>query len=243
MTEQPRLHTNRQTVSLSFETSLIQSCMRLDDPCALVLDYTRTMMGGLLFNPQPARVLMVGLGGGSMLKYLHAYVPTADLTVVEINPAVIDMRHDFLLPPDSERLRICCDDGARFMVAPPADYDLILVDGFTGEGLPAALSSRSFYQHARQALTPGGVLVANLQADTDAMTRVQRTLHKAFQSAVILVDSDEGGNTVALAGGKDELVRVRDQFDACWHALDAIHQETLSGSAPLFSQAFQRYRP
>ena len=86
--ELPRLHTNSQTVSLSFESSLIQSCMRLDAPDELVLDYTKAMMGFLLFNPAPSRVLMIGLGGGSMLKYMHSHLPAADITVVEINQAV-----------------------------------------------------------------------------------------------------------------------------------------------------------
>jgi len=92
MSDVPRLHENSQTMSLSFEGTLIQSCMRLADPDDLVLDYTRTMMGALLFNPQPRRVLMIGLGGGSMLKYLHRHVPGADLTVVEISQEVIDLR-------------------------------------------------------------------------------------------------------------------------------------------------------
>ena len=94
MTDTPRLHTNSQTISLSFESTLIQSCMRLDAPSELVLDYTRTMLGFVRFNPRPPAVLMSGLGGGSMLKYLHAHLPDADLTTIVISQAVIDMRHE-----------------------------------------------------------------------------------------------------------------------------------------------------
>jgi len=119
MTNAVHVHTNRQTRSLSLSTTLIQSCMRLEDPDELVLDYTRTMMGALLLNPTPRHVLMIGLGGGSMLKYLHRHVPEADLTAVEISQEVIDLRDDFCLPPDSERLHIVCADGAEFMRKPP----------------------------------------------------------------------------------------------------------------------------
>src|SRR2546425_2346841 len=49
----------------------IQSSMRLDDPFALALDYTRCMMAFLLFHPQPREVLMIGLGGGSLPKFFH----------------------------------------------------------------------------------------------------------------------------------------------------------------------------
>ena len=46
----------------------IQSAMRMDDPFALELDYTRCMMAFLLFHPQPRRALMIGLGGGSIAR-------------------------------------------------------------------------------------------------------------------------------------------------------------------------------
>ena len=96
MSEQAKLHQNSQTLSLSFESSLIQSCMRLADPDELVLDYTRAMMGFLLFNPAPRSVLMIGLGGGALHKYIHKHLPETDLTTVEINPGVIELRQTAL---------------------------------------------------------------------------------------------------------------------------------------------------
>lgn len=237
MNEEPRLHQNSQTISLSFETTLIQSCMRLDDPDDLVLDYTRTMMGFLLFNPAPASVLMIGLGGGSMLKYLHRHLPEADLTAVEINQGVIDMRHSFCIPPDSDRLRIVCADGAKFVAKPPRNYDVILVDGFTGAGMPEALCSRSFYQHCRAALTPEGLLVANVQADTAQTVEVNRRLSKAFSGCMISVESDEGGNAIATAGSRPAFERCLAEFDARWAALSASHQETLAVSSSRVQRA------
>ncbi|MBI5924107.1 MAG: fused MFS/spermidine synthase [Aquabacterium sp.] len=235
--ERPRLHTNSQTVSLSFESSLIQSCMRLDAPDELVLDYTRAMMGFLLFNSAPRSILMIGLGGGSMLKYLHKHLPDTDLTVVEISQDVIDMRHEFLIPPDSERLRIVCDDGARFVRQPPQAYDVILVDGFTGQGLPEALCSRSFYQHCRAALAPNGWLVANVQADTEQTREVMRRLSKAFSGGVISAESDEGGNDIAIAGSLEGLAQGLSQFETNWAALPPIHQEILAVSSSRFQRA------
>lgn len=235
--ERPRLHTNSQTVSLSFESSLIQSCMRLDAPDELVLDYTRAMMGFLIFNPAPRSILMIGLGGGSMLKYMHKHLPDADLTVVEINQDVINMRHEFLIPPDSASLRIICDDGARFVRKPPHTYDVILVDGFTGQGLPEALCSRSFYQHCRTALNPGGWLVANVQADTEQTREVMRRLGKAFAGALISAESDEGGNDIAIAGSAEGLAQGLARFEANWAALAPVHQQILAVSSSRFQRA------
>lgn len=239
-TERPRLHVNSQTVSLSFESSLIQSCMRLDAPDELVLDYTRAMMGFLLFNPAPRHMLMIGLGGGSMVKYLHQHLPDVDLTVVEINQEVIDMRQDFHIPPDSPRLRIVCDDGAMFVRQPPMAYDVILVDGFTGQGLPPALSSRSFYQHCRCALSSEGYLVANVQADTGETREVLRRLSKAFGGQAVSIESDEGGNEIALAGSAQGLRDGLEAFEARWQALPAVHQATLAVSSSRFQRALMK---
>lgn len=241
MTDTPRLHTNSQTISLSFESTLIQSCMRLDAPSELVLDYTRTMMGFVLFNPRPTAVLMIGLGGGSMLKYMHAHLPDADLTTIEISQAVIDMRHEFLIPPDDARHRIVCADGAAFVRKPPRAYDLILVDGFDGQGLPEALCSRSFYKHCREALTPDGLLVANVQADTTQTREILQRLGKAFSSAMIAVESDEGGNEIALAANSMHTMQACQQgFDARWAALAPVHQATLAVSSLRFQRALSK---
>ncbi|HET8871570.1 MAG TPA: spermidine synthase, partial [Aquabacterium sp.] len=82
----PHLHQNSQTLSLSLDTTLIQSVMRRDAPNELVLDYTRTMMGALLLQSEPRHILMIGLGGGSLPKYCRAHMASSDITVVEISP-------------------------------------------------------------------------------------------------------------------------------------------------------------
>lgn len=260
MEDAPRLHSNSQTLSLSFTSSLIQSSMRLDAPDELLLDYTRAMMGCLLLHPAPRRVLMIGLGGGSMLKYLHRHLPHAEFTVVEISQAVIDLRGDFLIPPDSERLRTVCDDGARFVrefvracqqetdSAPghptrPARFDVILVDGFDGAGLPPALSSRRFYEDCRAALSEDGVLVANVQADTARSREIRQRLSRAFDGAVASVESDEGGNEVMSAATRAVLAQCGADFETRWAELPPVHQATLAATSTRLQRALVKGFP
>ena len=61
--------------SLHLGGDAIQSSIRLDRPDELALDYTRAMMAFLLFQPLPREVLMIGLGGGSMARYIHQRMP------------------------------------------------------------------------------------------------------------------------------------------------------------------------
>jgi len=72
-----------------------QSEMRIDDPYALVNEYTRKMMGFLAFQPRPKQILIIGLGGGSLVKYCHRYLPTTRITAVEIDPDVLALRSQF----------------------------------------------------------------------------------------------------------------------------------------------------
>src|ERR1700721_1424527 len=89
-----------------------QSEMRINAPYALVNEYTRKMMGFLAFQPRPERVLIVGLGGGSLVKYCYRYLPDAQITAVEIDPDVLALRSQFFVPPDDERLTVILADGA-----------------------------------------------------------------------------------------------------------------------------------
>ncbi len=239
----PRLHSNSQTLSLSFSSSLIQSSMRLAAPDELVLDYTRAMMGFLLTNPAPSSLLMIGLGGGSMLKYLHRHLSDTVFTVVEISQGVIDLRDDFLIPPDSERLSTVCADGGRFMREAATQgkrFDIILVDGFDGAGLPPALCSRRFYEDCRLVLADDGVLVANVQADTARSREITQRLSRAFGGALISVESDEGGNDVLLGSSLAQWQATQAAFEARWQALDAVHRETLSVSSTRLERALRK---
>ena len=98
-------------VALQFDESAVQSCMLAHEPYALAAGYTRTMMGFLLFQPNPRRVSIVGLGWGSLAKYCYRYVPDAAITAVEINPDVLALRSQFQIPADDERFAVICADG------------------------------------------------------------------------------------------------------------------------------------
>ena len=73
------------------DSGVMQSEMRLDDPLALYDDYTQAAMLGLLWQPQPTRVYVAGLGGGCVPLVLHHYFPTVKIDCTEIEPAIIAM--------------------------------------------------------------------------------------------------------------------------------------------------------
>jgi spermidine synthase len=168
--------------TLHFDDRFIQSAMRISAPDDLLLSYTRAMMGFLLFNPQPTHILMIGLGGGSLVKYCHAKLPQTRISVLEIDSDVIALRDAFLIPADDARLRIIHADAVDYLGATDDPADVILHDGFSVDGLAPALSTASFYRACHDALTPDGVLVSNLWSDAaDLLTLMQR-LHAVFDA-------------------------------------------------------------
>src|SRR5258706_14449003 len=122
----------------------IQSAMRLEDPFALELDYTRCMMAFLLFHAAPRRALMVGLGGGSLAKFFHRRLAGLRTHVVENDERVIaTARALFHVPADDTRLRIEHGDGVEALA--PECCDLLGVDGFEDESTPPAMVSQAFF--------------------------------------------------------------------------------------------------
>lgn len=141
----PVLCRTATTVSLHFTWHETQSCMDIRQPEALSLEYTRTMMGFLLFIPEPQSLAMVGLGGGSLAKFCHRHLTKTRIKVVEINPHIVALRDEFHIPADSGRFRVVLGDGAEFVRNPPRRFDVLLLDGYDQDGLPLALSSQRFY--------------------------------------------------------------------------------------------------
>lgn len=197
-TDTPFLCETRNRLSLHFDNANVQSMMDPADPTRLMLGYTRTMMNFRDFQPNPRHIGMVGLGGGSLPKHCFRLLPRSRITVAEISPEVIGLRHTFLIPPDSRRFRVVCENGADFVRRYPASFDVLLIDGFDREGQPPELCSLEFYVHCREALTPDGVLVVNI-CDSGRSMLIPR-LRRAFHRQVLVAEGESSDNTIVFAG-------------------------------------------
>jgi len=199
--------------SLYFTLDQLQSRMCSAHPNQLEVDYTRTMMGFLLFNSRPARIAMIGLGGGSLLKFCYRHLPNTQLAMVEINPKVIALRHEFEVPEDTQRIELVCADGADFVrdaaANNPIGYDVLLVDGFDSEGLAPSLCSQRFYNDCYQALSQQGVMVANLHHDDPQHALFTARIRLAFDGNLLEVASQEKSNSILFAR-KDRPISIDD---------------------------------
>ena len=185
--------------SLHLGSETVQSSMSLADPTELVLSYTRAMMAYLLFDPHPQRVLMIGLGGGSLAKFVYRHLPSVDITVIESQPRVIAAaRQYFHVPPDDSRFRVELAEGSQWVAAHPRSCEVLMVDGYDGHQQVSELSSEGFYADARAALTDDGILVVNLWSSDSRLDAYVQRIERVFD-AVACLPAERRGNVVALA--------------------------------------------
>jgi len=185
--------------SLHLGSDTVQSSMKLDDPYELVLSYTRAMMAFLLFRPHPEHVLMIGLGGGSLAKFVYKHLPGARTTVIEIEAKVIAIaRQYFHLPPDDARLTVETAEGGAWVSGHRNCCDVLMVDGYNGREQVPELCSEDFYANTREALTDQGVLVVNLWSSDNRYDAYLQRIESVFD-AVACVPAQRRGNVAVLA--------------------------------------------
>ena len=186
--------------TLHLGSRAIQSAMRINRPWDLELAYTRAMMGFLMFQPLPQEVLMVGLGGGSLAKFIRKQRPQTHITAVEIDPQVIAAaRAHFELPHNDETLDVIEGDGALYVRQHPQSADVVLLDGFDAGNQVEALATQTFYTACRRALKPGGLLVVNLWGQDVAFAEYLARLKRAFDDAVGWISVQNKTNVIVFA--------------------------------------------
>ena len=146
---------------MDFE-NLRQSAMLLNDPWELRLRYTRFLSLAFTLVPEPKRVLVLGLGGGSFPKRLYRDFPNIVVDVADIDPEVIAIAKKYFQVPEDARLHLYATDGRRFVQGTKEKYDMVFLDAYNSDTIPFHLTTLEFYKEIRARLTPGGVVVSNI---------------------------------------------------------------------------------
>lgn len=188
---------------LHFGSDWVQGAMRIARPWSLELGYTREMMAGMLLRESkrwPRNVLLIGLGAGSLTKFIYRYWPDCRITVVEINPQVEYIAHQyFKLPEDPHRLNVLIEDGADYMLRGESRFDYILLDGFDADARAGALDTLPFYQACRTRLSDDGLLAVNLLGRERGYRASVERIRLAFDGRLAVFPSCDSGNTIAFA--------------------------------------------
>lgn len=178
-----------------------QTCKDMRNPKRVVFPYVRMTLSGLLVNPKPESVLVVGLGGGTIPVLLAELYPDADIKVVEIDPAVITVAKTYFDFFETDKLTVDAVDARVYIKRAKLrkqKYDLVILDAFTGEYIPEHLMTAEFLQETKDLLTENGVLIANTFSSSKLYDHESTTYAEVF-GRFLNLKMPETGNRVIVA--------------------------------------------
>jgi len=165
---------------LRFDSSF-QSGMYIAAPFRTRFAYTDYLELGLAYNPGAKKILVIGLGGASAPKRVWHDFGDVQLTVVELDPAVVETAYTWFALPHDRRIDVQVDDGRRYLQRHDERYDVIMLDAFYSDGVPFHLTTLEFVELLRDRLTPGGVIATNvIGALTGSSSRISRAFWKTY---------------------------------------------------------------
>jgi len=159
---------NRVTRKLYFDSPIEQSCVYMNAPMTLNFEYQEKIIERVQRfvesnnSKQSPRILMLGMGGGTMGFHLFHTIPNIQMTIVELRQAVIDCAYRFFQLPNEPEIESVQEDAIAFIAQNEHLYDMIIVDIFDAEGLPSELSDFAFHQQLWNSLNSPGLVVFNL---------------------------------------------------------------------------------
>jgi spermidine synthase len=199
VTRQPRVEVRRVRGGLELRIDGTQASVQRPGR-ALTGDVWWALASPILLLPhdRPRRVLLLGLGAGSVARALRALDPAAEIVGVELNPEVLSLaRRHFDL--DRLRIELAIGDALEYLRRERRRFDLIVEDLFVGpsrsvrkpEWVPA-----EGYRLIRRRLRPGGYVVSNTIHETASIARAMGPLG----GRVLSLDVTSHWNRILVGG-------------------------------------------
>jgi spermidine synthase len=177
-----------------------QTVVKPGDPDHLELPYARVIPIALALVDKPQRVLIVGLGGGTIPSFLRKRIPQLSIDAVDIDPEVVAVAKSHFEFREDDKMRAYVDDGRHFIEQRDGVYDIIFLDAFAADNIPYSLATREFLVSVKRALKPRGVVIGNVWGRGanplyDSMVRTYRAVY----DEVAIIDVREALNKIVIA--------------------------------------------
>src|SRR5690606_21269328 len=162
---------------------LNQTCRFFDDHDRLVFPYAKMVLSSLMVKDNPESILILGLGGGTLVHTYSTLFPQAKIKIVEIDQAVVDVAEEYFDYKDTDLISTEVVDGRVFIKREGlrgAKYDLVILDAFTGEYIPEHLMTTEFLQEVKRLLPDNGMLIANTFSTSRLYAAESNTYREVF---------------------------------------------------------------
>ncbi|MBW2700792.1 MAG: fused MFS/spermidine synthase [Deltaproteobacteria bacterium] len=183
-----------------------QSRISINRPEQVPMDYVRDASLALAWVPKVKRVGMIGLGGGSFTNLLHQKLPGVEIHAVEISKEVAEVAKRFFRVPKHPDYHIHVEDGADYLKRTDLRFDILMLDAYDSDDMPAHLKSVFFFRLAQSRLKPNGLVVINLSLDEAPERVVARAFRQVFPQA-LCIRSKDANNLLLFAHARAALER------------------------------------
>jgi spermidine synthase len=181
------------------------------DPYGPGAAYTDLPHVSKLLRPDAKRILLIGIGGGTMPRHFIRYYNDTTIDAVDVDPLVVDVARRYFGLPDDPRLRIHIADGRQFLKRSNEKWDLIVIDAYTtnryGDTIPAHLTTREFFREAASHLSPGGVFHFHCAFHRTALfPAIENTMRAEFPH-VVQMRGEIVGSDAPLVDDRDAVLQ------------------------------------
>lgn len=178
-----------------------QSCRYLDRPEELVFPYAKMTLSSLMVKDNPRRILIVGLGGGTLPDTYRLLFPDVEIVISEIDDAVFRVAREFFGFEETDRITVDIGD-ARVYVKRAGlrgeKFDLVILDAFNGEYIPEHLMTVEFLQEVKRLLPDDGMVIANTFSTSRLFAAESNTYREVF-GEFYNINMSGTGNRVIVA--------------------------------------------
>jgi spermidine synthase len=188
----------------------------------LVLDYAQYMIASLPVVDKPKRILVVGLGGACIQRYLHNLLPDTIIETAELDPAVEDVAKKYFYLTEDDHQKVHIGDGRKFIEQSKDKYDIIMLDAFSATSIPYMLATQEFLKSVKEHLADGGIVCANLWSHQKDYPDMLKTYDTLFAEMHVLPCPAPWTNHILIAMPAKQNLTV-DQWKDKATAFDKAH--------------------
>ncbi|MGI4776261.1 MAG: spermidine synthase [Janthinobacterium lividum] len=218
---------NDRYLTFSATNDLItQSFIKLDAPSIVQLDYIKMILGGLLLKSKYNDILVLGLGGGTIPAALNKLLPNNRIDIAEINPLMVKVAQDFFNFKPNKNTNIYIVDGYKFIKkSVPEKYDLIFLDAFNKDYIPAQFLTTEFIDILKKCLKPGGVVAVNTFANTQFYETESNLYNNGF-GKILNIDDTYNRIIFAVKGNMPSIDQISENAKKWSFSLYSIGIDT-----------------
>lgn len=156
----------------------VNGCMQSS---GYMLNLWKTSIRRLPKKTSVKRILLLGLGAGVTIDFLHRRFPGCNITAVEWDQSMLEVMDRIHLFNPKHRPKILVGDAAQVVPTLNETFDLILFDLFQGPEIPSSVRSSAFFQSLYRLLDRDGFLLVNLYKHTEVLEHVKQSF--SYQSS------------------------------------------------------------